>query len=131
VLRNIGSGEIPFDAAKLAKIRANLEKRGVTFVTGEEGARLARLYGGEAAYIPDLGKPGIIAIGPNASRTAVIEELIHFAQDRKLGFNAIDDVVGLEIAAQHKLLETGRRLGWTPEEMQRIREALEYWRSRQ
>lgn len=99
--------------------------------TGEDGARLAHALGGEAAYIPDLGRPGIIAFGPNASRTAVIEELLHFGQHRKLGFGAIDDLIGLEISAQHKLLETGRRLGWTPEEMSRIERALEYWRKQQ
>lgn len=92
---------------------------------------MARALGGEAAYIPDLGRPGIIAIGPNASRTAVIEELLHFGQHRNLGFGAIDDLVGLEISAQHKLLETGRRLWWTPEEMSRIERALEFWRKQQ
>jgi hypothetical protein len=55
------SAGVAFDTAKLARIQANLEGQGVSFVTGEEGGRLAAAFGGEAAYIPTPGQPGIIA----------------------------------------------------------------------
>jgi hypothetical protein len=104
--------EVAFDATQLAKIPANLETRGITFVTGDEGTRLARMLGGEAVYIPECGRPGIIVWGPNVSRAAVVEELIHLGQHRNLGWAAIDDIVSLEIEAQLRLLQVGRRLRW-------------------
>jgi hypothetical protein len=106
-----GTGN-PFDAEKLSKIQANCEQQGVTFVTGDEGARLARAFGGEAVYIPEVGRPGIIAWGPDPSRTAVVEELMHLGQHRATGWADVSgQIVGMEMAAQRRLLEIGTRLG--------------------
>ncbi len=33
----------------------------------------------------------------------------------------------LEVEAQHKLLQIGKRMGWTPEELERIQSALKVW----
>jgi RHS repeat-associated protein len=117
-----------FDAAKLARIQASLESQGVTFVTGEEGGRLAAALGGDAVYIPEVGRPGIIAWGTNPSRAAVVEELLHLGQHRALGWADVSGrVVQLEIAAQHKLLQIGARLGWTEAELSQIGRALQQW----
>ncbi len=89
VFRNLTGGEQPFDPQKLAKIRATLEKEGITFVIGEEGERLARALGGEAMYIPELGRPGIIVLGNHPSRSAVIEELLHLGQHRRFNWGDV------------------------------------------
>jgi len=117
-----------FEPQKLARIRANLEKEGVTFVTGEEGERLALALGGEAIYIPEIGGPGIIVLGNAPSRSAVIEELIHLGQHRRFNWGDVSHFIPrLEIEAQHKLLQIGQRMGWTVEEIERIRRALKIW----
>lgn len=118
----------PFDPQKLAKIRANLEKEGVTFVTGDEGERLALALGGEAMYIPEPGRPGIIVLGNAPSRSAVIEELIHLGQHRRFKWEDVTHLIPrLEVEAQHKLLQIGKRMGWTVEEIERIQRALKVW----
>jgi hypothetical protein len=123
-----GSTGPAFDPAKLARIQANLEQQGVTFVTGEEGARMARAFGGEATYMPTPGQPGIIAWGPNPSRAAVVEELLHLGQHRASGWADLSgQVVGLEISAQNRLLGIGARLGWTDAELAQIAAARARW----
>jgi hypothetical protein len=132
ILRNVSGGETTFDPVKLQKIQANLEKRGVAFVTGEEGERMATFYGAEALYIPDYGRPGIIVLGKNPSTTAVVEELIHLGQHRRLGWSDITGKVPeLEVAAQEKLLKLGKKLDWSENEINRIKRALETWRKQQ
>jgi hypothetical protein len=120
---------MPFDPQKLAVLQNRLEAQGVKFVTEEEGAGLAAPD--EARYIPRVGGPGTIALGPNPSRTAVIEEVMHYGQDRGLGFpgyTAAERNV-LEIQAQNRLLQQGLRSGWTWQEMFDIRQAKKFWES--
>ncbi|MCP4550385.1 MAG: RHS repeat-associated core domain-containing protein, partial [bacterium] len=127
-LRALKGGEVAFDPIRLSRVRTNLERQGVTFITGEEGGRLARALGGEALYIPEAGRPGIIAFGPNPSRTAVVEELIHFGQHRRLAFGDVtSQIPRLEVQAQLRLLRTGQVLGWSEYELSRIGEALVFW----
>jgi hypothetical protein len=124
-----GGGEL-FDPAKFARIQASLEKQGVTFITGDEGARLARAVGAEALYWPlEPGKPGVMVFGPNPTRTQVVEELLHFGQHKRLGFGEVGQsrIVDLEIQAQDRLLQVGPRLGWTEAELAQIRQAREQW----
>lgn len=129
IFKNTSGGVKPFDPVRLQKIQANLEKRGVAFVTGEEGERLANFYGAEALYLPDYGRPGIIVLGKNPSETAVVEELIHLGQHRRLGWADITGKIPkLEVEAQEKLLNLGKKLGWSEEETARIKRALEIWR---
>lgn len=126
------AGEI-FDPAKFTRIQAALEKQGVTFVTGDEGANLARSLGGEALYWPlEPGKPGVMVFGPNPTRTQVVEELLHYGQHKALGFGSVSNrVVELEIQAQNRLLQVGPRLGWTPGELAQIERARSEWMMRQ
>ncbi len=128
--RSIGGSGQAFDTAKLGRIQAALERQGASFVTGEEGGRMARALGGEAVYFPaEVGRPGIFAFGPNPTRTQVIEELMHYGQHKALGFGSVSGkIVGLEIQAQSRLLQVGPRLGWTAEEMAQIQRAQTYWK---
>jgi hypothetical protein len=114
----------------LARIQASLERQGVSFVTGEEGARMAKALGGEAVYMPTAGEPGIIAWGSSPSRAAVVEELLHLGQHRASGWADLSGrVVQLELAAQDRLLQTGARLGWSDAELARIAAARARWAS--
>jgi len=119
-----------FDTAKLARIQASLEQQGVTFVTGEEGGKFARALGGEAAYLAmEGGRPGVIVLGPNPSRAAVVEELLHLGRHRATGWSPSfgSQVASFEIQAQHRLLDLGAKLGWREAELGKIREALHSW----
>jgi hypothetical protein len=129
-LRSLEGGDEPFNPTQLAKLEAKLTEEGVALVTGDEGARLANNLGGEALYIPEVGRPGIIAWGKNPSRAAVVEEIIHFGQHRRLGFGDISSqIIKLEIQAQLRLLRIGKILNWSEAELARIQRALETWRS--
>jgi hypothetical protein len=127
---NSEASDVPFDAARLARIQASLEKQGVSFLMGEEGARFARTFGAEAVYFPtEPGRPGLIALGTNPSRTAVVEELLHLGQHRRLGWGVVQDrIFQLEIEAQEKLLKIGRKLGWTEDELRAIAIARSRWK---
>jgi hypothetical protein len=127
--RSSSSGGEIFDPVKFAKIQASLEKRGVSFVTGDEGARLAKALGGEALYMPlEPGMPGAMVFGPNPTRTQVIEELLHFGQHQRIGFGSLDGrLATFEVQAQNRLLEVGPRLGWTESELAQIQRAREQW----
>ena len=132
--RRVPRPEPPFAPHKLERIRASLERQGVTFVLGEDGERLARALGAEALYFyatDEPGRPGVLVFGPNPSRTAVIEELIHLGQHRRAQWRSQNDLrFTLEIEAQTKLLFLGRRKGWTRAEMARIRRARREWIAR-
>ncbi|HEU0153471.1 MAG TPA: putative Ig domain-containing protein [Arenimonas sp.] len=129
VFRSSSRGGEIFDPVKLAKIQASLERRGVTFVTGDEGARLANALGGEALYMPlEPGRPGAMVFGPNPTRTQVIEELLHFGQHQRIGFEPLNGRLPMfEVQAQNRLLEVGPKLGWTQSELSQIQRAREQW----
>jgi len=122
------AGEI-YDPAKFKKVQTALEKQGVTFVTGDEGKRLANSLSGEALYWPaEPGKAGIMVFGPNPTRAQVIEEVLHFGQHKKSGYGEIGDkIVDLEIQAQDKLLNLGARKNWSAGEIEQIQRAREQW----
>lgn len=133
---NLGNS-IPFDPQQLATLQSRLQAQGVKFITGQEGAQLAAANNAEALYIPSStpGQPGTIVLGPNPSRTAVIEEVMHYGQDNRLGFPGAAsyspaDIARLEIAAQNRLIQQGLRSGWTQSEMNEIINARSYWENR-
>jgi hypothetical protein len=122
---------MPFDPAKLARIQASLERQGVTFLGGDSGAELARAVGAEAIYWPEIGRPGFIVWGVAPSCAAVIEELIHLGQHRRLGWQDLTGKIpALEVAAQERLIRLGERWGWSPAELDRLRRARDRWRAR-
>lgn len=71
----------------------------------------------------------MIVLGPNPSRAAVVEELLHLGQHRATGWSPTfgSQVKNFEIQAQHRLLDLGAKLGWTETELAQIRRALSSW----
>ncbi len=126
------SGNAPFDPAKLARIQASLEHQGVTFLIGPDGAALARAVGAAALYMPaEPDRPGIIVLGDAPSCAAVIEELIHLGQHRRLRWQDVGErIPELEVIAQDRLLRLGARWGWPAAELDRFRQVRERWRAR-
>lgn len=121
----------PFPADMLDRIQASLERQGVAFVTGDDGAALAQALGAEAIYWPGIGEPGFIAWGEVPSVAAVIEELIHLGQHRRLGWQDLTgQIPALEVAAHDRLLRLGLRWGWSLEPLERLRRARARWRAR-
>ena len=120
-----------FPAAKLARIQASLERQGVTFVTGADGAALVRALGGEAIYWPETGRPGFIAWGSAPSVAAVLEELIHLGQHRRARWRDLaEQIPALEVEAQDRLLHLGARWGWSSDTLARLRRARARWQGR-
>jgi RHS repeat-associated protein len=129
IFKSLKSGEVPFDKGKLNKIKKALDKEGVTLWMDEFSEKQLKKAGADAGYIPDQGKPGIVVLKENPSRTEVVEELMHLGDNRRLNWAPVSEAkkVILEISAQYRLLELGKKLGWTIEEMKRIESALSYW----
>jgi RHS repeat-associated protein len=129
IFKSLKSGDIPFDKVKLNKIKEALEKEGVTLWMDEFSEKQLKKAGADAGYMPDQGKPGIVVLKENPSRTEVIEELMHLGDNRRLNWAPVSEAkrVILEISAQYRLLELGEKLGWTIEEMKKIESALSYW----
>jgi hypothetical protein len=114
---------------------AALEKRGVTSLTGEEGARVVRSLQAKALYWPSEGGPGTLIFGPSPTRAQVTEELMHLGQFRNRGWPTTNNNpllrVEIEIEAQDRLLQLGARRGWTEAELNEIRQAREVWLAEQ
>ncbi len=123
-----------FDPAKLQRIVANLERRGVTVVQGERAARSLENMGAGAngAYVPwPGGGPGILYLKPNATRLEVVEELMHIGQHRATGWasSGTDTLRSLrwELDAQPRLIDLAKRQNWTPAEVDRLRTNYLRW----
>jgi hypothetical protein len=129
------SQSIPFDPIKLVELQSRLQAQRVKFIVGEAGAQLAASADAEALYLPgeEAGQPGTIVWGSNPSRTAVIEEVIHYGQHKALGFRKLSrsDIIQLEIEAQSRLLQQGLRSKWTQREISDIQKAKAYWEGQQ
>jgi len=129
--RAYASATDPFDPARLARIVASLERHGVTFVLGDDGAALAASLGAEAIYWPEAGRPGFIALGPSPSCAAVIEELYHLGQHRRSGWANLEGrIAELEIEAQTRLMHLGIDWDWDYEEIAGFRAVRSRWRER-
>lgn len=63
---------------------------------------------------------------------AIVEELLHLGQHRKLGFVALEeiDIVYMELEAQDRLLRLGKRFGWSENELSQIGRARIRWQTR-
>ncbi len=72
--------------------------------------------------------PGTFAFSEMPTRTDVIEELFHAGQHRSKDFKVLDvQKPVMEMAAQKKLSEIGKRINFTKKEMKTIQEALKFW----
>jgi hypothetical protein len=126
------SGEAPFDPVKLARIRASLERQGVTFLVGSDGKALARLLGAAALYWPtEPGGPGIVILPEHPTCAMVIEELIHLGQHRRRRWRDVsEEIPALELEAQSRLIHLGLRWGWPYRELERFTRASRRWSER-
>ena len=128
--------KVPFDPQKLERIKESLKKQGIIVQQDDDAKHVLDLNNAEAAYLPNSpdfpDDVPILMLRENPSRAAVIEELLHLGQHRKLGFapDFFTELVKYEIEAQQKLLVLGKRLGWNNFELKEIEDALEYWRNK-
>src|SRR5262249_38750391 len=138
ILRSIveegGSVGPVFDLAKLQRILANLEKRGVVIDSGPDAIRLLDRQGAGAMYMADNGRPGVLLLKPDATRIQVIEELVHHGQHVRARYLLPEDSAQLtliqvqrEIEAQDTLLAIARRQGWSADEIARIERNQSVW----
>ncbi len=132
LMRNIGgaANQVPFDIARLERVEARLKQIGVAVERNDDVARFLQSQGASAGYIMSEGEPGILMLKPSPARGDVLEELIHFGQHRRNGWKApVDDIarVQFEVEAQQKMLRIGERMGFTAEEMDHFRRALDFW----
>ncbi|MBR5874542.1 MAG: hypothetical protein IKY90_07420 [Oscillospiraceae bacterium] len=120
----------PMDASKYAKLKANLQKKGVTVLqaTGDDLAYM-QVFGAEATY----GGGYIMHIGEIPSASALYEEIIHWTQAVKYGELSSTDPVELcarEVAANRKLLRNGYAYGFDDVDFEDIERNLATWESK-
>ena len=118
------------DASKYAKLKSNLQKKGVT-VLQAKGDDLAYMqaFGAEATY----GGGYIMHIGEIPSASALYEEIIHWTQAVKYGELTSTDPVELcarEVAANRKLLRNGYAYGFDDVDFEDIERNLATWESK-
>jgi len=118
-----------FPRDKLARIQAALEGQGVSFIIGDDGETLARGQHAEALYMATGGEPGIVVLAKMPSRAAVVEELLHLGQHRRMGWPEPNDRRRpfIEIEAQDRLIALARRKGWTRGEVHDLQRARRFW----
>lgn len=120
----------PMDASKYAKLKSNLQKKGVTVLqaTGDDLAYM-QAFGAEATY----GGGYIMHIGEIPSASALYEEIIHWTQAVKYGELVSTDPVELcarEVAANRKLLRNGYAYGFDDVDFEDIERNLATWESK-
>jgi len=126
-----------FDAARLERILANLETRGIAVVRGEKAAVLLGDLGAGAAYSPMFGKPHLFFRDGPVLRGAVVEELLHHRQSLRRGYaEAADSVASKritlidEIEAQQYMIEHAIRKNWSLAEVDFYRGQLHRWQDK-
>lgn len=123
-----------FDAEKLARLSTALGKIGIDIIIADkDGEKYLDAVDAEAAYIVETDG-GSILLREGATRIAVVEELIHLGQHRRLGFDEegteefLKRRIELEVQAQNQLLELAESRGWSTEERESITMAREKWK---
>lgn len=129
----VGIGFVRFDLDKLERLRNALAQNNVEIlIADEEGEEYLDYMQAEAVY-STAEEGGYVLLRDDSSRAAVVEELIHAGQHRRLGFDKegtaefLERRVELEIEAQEKLLEIAEKNDWTEQEKVVIRRAKEQW----
>ncbi len=129
--KNVEVPKTVFDQKKLDRILANLqEKDGVKVWRGDDAEEFLKQNGATAMYLPgEGGAPGTLVFSKNASRTAVIEELKHLGEHRKLGWKQLSssEMINIEVKAQDELLKYAEKNNWTKQEIDQIKSNKEYW----
>jgi len=92
---------------------------------GTEELMMMNKRGAAATYGTDLNHPaGVVTLREGFGRADILEEAIHVEQRKLYGeefFNS--NVLSLEIQAQDRLLEIGKKENWTKTEMDKIRDS--------
>jgi len=121
----------------LARVLEALKKQGVIVRQGEVAESILEGMGARAAYLPTPGGgPGLLYLGRNATRSEVIEELIHYAQARGRGFPAsVEETRAMqllqdEVGASKRMIDLAKRGGWSEAELQQFESNLAYWTKR-
>lgn len=120
----------PMDAGKYAKLKANLQKKGVIVMQAKgDDLEYMRALGAEATY----GGGYIMHIGEIPSASALYEEIIHWTQAKKYGELASTEPVELcarEVAANRKLLQNGNAYGFDEVDFEDIQRNLARWEAK-
>lgn len=104
-----------------------LKDQNVTIWNDAEANSYLDGVGADGAYMSS-DEGGIIIVRPEASYTAVVEEMIHHNQSLLHGEeNFLKNRNQLEIEAQDELLRIGEAEGWGADEMDRTRAAHSEW----
>lgn len=120
----------PMDASKYAKLKSNLQKKGVTVMQAkDDDLAFMQVFGAEATYTGGY----IMHIGEVPSASALYEEIIHWTQAVKYGELTSTDPVELcarEVAANRKLLKNGYAYGFDDVDFEDIQRNLSIWESK-
>lgn len=123
----------PMDEKRFKKMSSGLEKNGVAVIQDEEGDRYLTAMVAEAMTLSD-GSAVIFQSGRTPSASAVFEEVIHTTQIRKRG--TIDsygddeskaEQLYREIEAGEKMLKHQNAYGLTKEDVESIKENLDFY----
>jgi RHS repeat-associated protein len=129
------AGSPRFDPVKLSRIQNSMASQGVCVrVGGRFGESLLRSRNADGVTFPRAGDYNATVYLPeNPSRLAVVEELLHVGQARRLGWptDLTPYKLEMEIGAQQRLLHIAERQGWTQGEIDSIRSYLQLWESMQ
>ena len=117
------SKQKPMDPEVIARVKANLEKKGIPLVQSEEMDRYLLSRGSEGVTF--YGEP-LIVLHTNASASGFYEELIHLGQilDGRAKENDEENKIMLEIDAKQRLIKYRRAYGLTDFEVEITTESL-------
>ena len=95
------------DLETIARVKANLEKKGIYIVQGEEGDRYLESQGFEAVVLYQGGDELTIVMHTNISASGFYEELCHIGQlqsGRAIPYDKENEIV-MEIEAKERLIK--------------------------
>ncbi len=125
-----GAGPL-VDPAVRAQREAEMEAADVAVVDPTDAARHLERIGAQGSYIMSDGEAGILFLPPEPSRSAALEEYIHFQQHRDRNWRVPADLIEaaqLEVDAAHMILDTAQREGWTEAEIAETEANLRHWK---
>ena len=122
----------PMDPQVIARVRANLEKKGIYIVQDEDGDAYVISQGSEAVVMYEGGSETTIVMHTNISASGFFEELIHIGQlqsGRAIIYDK-ENEIEMEIEAKERLIKNQCAYEITDFEVAELTKSLNSYRIR-
>jgi hypothetical protein len=121
---------MPKENGEVPEMLAYAKAKNVVTVSGKDAERMMEELGVNAMYVPGPGgRPGILVVGPNASKADVFEEMLHMKQHEALGWKKMtkEEIIQGEIDAQTEMIQYAKDNKLPAEKIDEYEQTKKIW----